>query len=133
MEIVFHFSGSAQEHAAHSRQGYRGARRKKLLALSLALTLPLLRVSRALGAEDEVGYRKSYYQEDDNRISVSTDVWRFDVGLKDNVRVEGEVVVMRSPGPRRWARPRRISGPSPPTPTSITRPTRALTTTFIIQ
>jgi hypothetical protein len=68
-------------------------RRTRRLALSAALVLPLLRVSRAFGAEDEVGYRKSYYQEDDNRINVSTDVWRFDAGLRDNVRVSGEVVV----------------------------------------
>jgi len=74
-------------------QRRRPQRRSHLVAVSLALVLPLVRVNRACGEEDEVGYRKSYYQEDDNRISVSTDVWRFDVGLKDNVRVEGDVVV----------------------------------------
>ena len=68
-------------------------RRSQLASISLALLLPLLRVGRVLGAEDEVGYRKSYYREGDNRISVSTDVWRFDVGLKEAVRVSGEVVV----------------------------------------
>ncbi len=52
-----------------------------------------MRISRVLGAEDDIGYRKSYYQEDDNRIKVSTDLWQFDYGLKDNVRVSGEVVV----------------------------------------
>ena len=67
--------------------------RTRLIAVSFALILPLLRVSRVLGAEDEAGYRKSYYLEDDNRIKVSTDVWQFDVGIKDNVRVSGEVVV----------------------------------------
>ena len=67
--------------------------RSSLITLTVALALPLLRVGRAFGAEDEAGYRKSYYQEDDNRIHVSTDTWRFDVGLKDHVRVSGEVVV----------------------------------------
>lgn len=68
-------------------------RRARMLAITLALALPLMRISRVLGAEDDIGYRKSYYQEDDNRIKVSTDLWQFDYGLKDNVRVSGEVVV----------------------------------------
>ena len=63
------------------------------MAMSVALTLPLLRISRALGQEDEIGYRRSYYQEDDNRISVTTDVVQFDVGLKDNVRLTGNFVI----------------------------------------
>ena len=71
----------------------RTQQRSSLIALTVALALALLRVGRVFGAEDEVGYRKSYYQEDDNRIHVSTDIWRFDVGLKDHVRVSGEVVV----------------------------------------
>jgi hypothetical protein len=68
-------------------------RRTQLISMSVALALPLMRAGRAFGEEDEVGYRKSYYKEDDNRIQVSTDTWRFDVGLKDNIRVEGDVVV----------------------------------------
>jgi hypothetical protein len=82
-----------REEASAKAKHRETCRRTRLIAVTMALTLPLLRVSRALGAEDEVGYRKSYYQEDDNRIKVSTDVWQFDVGLKDNVRVSGEVVV----------------------------------------
>ncbi len=71
-----------------------GYQRRQYLAVSLALIIPLLRVSRVLGqSEDEVGYRKSYYREDDGRIKVSTDVWQFDAGIKSNVRVSGEVVV----------------------------------------
>jgi len=63
------------------------------MALSVALTLPLLRVSRALGQEDDVGYRRSYYQEDDNRMKVTTDTAQFDVSLMDNVRLSGDVVI----------------------------------------
>ena len=71
-----------------------GARhRTKVIALAIALTLPLLRTNRALGDEDVVGYRRSLYLEDDNRINVSTDNYQFDVGLRDNVRVSGEVVM----------------------------------------
>ncbi len=40
-----------------------------------------------------MGYRKSYYQEDDNRINVTTDTLQFDVGLRDNVRLNGDVVI----------------------------------------
>jgi Protein of unknown function (DUF3570) len=68
-------------------------RRRQVLALTVAVALPLLRVSRAFGDENVVGYRKGYYQEDNNRIHVSTDTWQFDVGLRDNIRVSGEVVV----------------------------------------
>lgn len=68
-------------------------RRTRLIAISFALTLLLLRVSRVMGTEDEVGYRRSLYQEDDNRIKVNTDVWNFNVGLKDNIRISGDVVL----------------------------------------
>ncbi|MDR3460542.1 MAG: DUF3570 domain-containing protein [Verrucomicrobiae bacterium] len=72
----------------------RLARRRRTLALTLALLLLLLRLNRALGqSEDDVGYRHSLYQEDDHRIKVSTDNWQFDVGLRQNVRVTGEVVM----------------------------------------
>jgi len=84
-----------------------------MLALSLASILPLLRVSRAVGDEDEVGYRKSYYQEDDNRIHVSTDVWRFDVGLKDNIRASGEVVMDAISGATPNGAPPRTKWPFP--------------------
>ena len=67
--------------------------RTRLLAMAMALTLPLLRVSRALGQEDDAGYRRSYYQEDNNRINVTTDSVQFDVGLRDNVRIIGEGVI----------------------------------------
>ena len=67
---------------------YLGDRRRtRLIAMTVALTLPLLRISRALGQEDDVGYRKSYYQEDGNRIKVTTDTLQFDVGLRDNIRL----------------------------------------------
>ena len=59
----------------------------------LALVLVLMRVSRALGQENEVGYRKSYYLEDDNRIKVTTDTVQFDVGVMPSVRLSGDVVI----------------------------------------
>jgi len=64
-----------------------------LIAVTVALALPLMRVIRTSAAEDEVGYRRSYYQEDDNRIKVTTDTAQFDIGLRDNVRVNGEFVL----------------------------------------
>jgi hypothetical protein len=67
--------------------------RKWFIALVFGLMLPLLRVNRAAADESEIGYRKSYYQEDDNRIHVSTDTWQFDLGLTENGRVSGNVVV----------------------------------------
>ncbi len=93
MEFVSNFTETAHNPMSRSRRRHRRSRRKRLLAMSLALTMPVLRVSRVAGEDNEVGYRKSYYQEDDNRINVSTDIWRFDVGLNDNIRAEGEVVV----------------------------------------
>ena len=71
----------------------RDQRRARMIALTVAVMLPLLRINRAVGDESEIGYRKSYYQEDDNRIHVSTDTWQFDVGLNDHVRLSGNVVV----------------------------------------
>lgn len=69
-------------------------RRSDNRALALALILPLLRVSRVLGqAEDEAGYRRSYYQEDNNRINVTTDTVQFDVGILSNVRLIGSGVL----------------------------------------
>jgi hypothetical protein len=73
--------------------GRNGRRRLRLLALTLVLALLLLRGSRLKADENDVGYRKSYYLEDDNRIHVSTDIWQFDVGLSDTVRATGDVVV----------------------------------------
>ena len=66
--------------------------RSRLLALLFAAML-LLRANRAAGQENDAGYRKSYYLEDDNRIHVSMDTWLFDVGLNEHVRVAGTVVV----------------------------------------
>ena len=69
-------------------------RRSDNRALALALILPLMRVSRVLGqAEDEAGYRRSYYQEDNNRINVTTDTVQFDVGILSNVRLIGSGVL----------------------------------------
>lgn len=70
-----------------------GRRRVRMIATGLAIALPLMRISRAWGQEDDAGYRKSFYQEDDNRIKVNTDLWQFDVGLLNNIRLSGNVVV----------------------------------------
>ena len=64
------------------------------LSVSLALVLPLLRLSRSSArGEDNLGYRHEFYREDDNRISVDTDSFLFDLGLYPNVRLTGTVVI----------------------------------------
>lgn len=80
---------ASRQAAISSADRRRHHQRARLLAVTLAVMLIL----RAKGDENEVGYRKSYYLEDDNRIHVSTDTWQFDAGLNDNVRVTGDVVV----------------------------------------
>ncbi len=67
--------------------------RARCIALALALVLTLLRPNRASGQEDDVGYRRSYYQEDDNRITVNTDVIQYNIKLRDNISVDGNVVI----------------------------------------
>ncbi len=66
----------------------------RTLILVLAVVLPMLCATRLLGqTEDDVGYRKSFYQEDGDRIHVATDNWQFNVGLRKNIRVSGNVVL----------------------------------------
>ncbi len=66
----------------------------RTLVLVLAVVLPMLCATRLLGqTEDDVGYRKSFYQEDGDRIHVATDNWQFNVGLRKNIRVSGNVVL----------------------------------------
>jgi hypothetical protein len=63
------------------------------LAISLAIVLPLLRLSRVSAADDSyVGYRREFYREDNDRISVDTDSHSFDVGVTSNVRITGNAV-----------------------------------------
>ena len=72
----------------------RSARnRARTISLGLALVLPLFRLSRAFGQEDDVGYRLSYYQEDDHRMKVDTDLWQYNVKFNDNVSMNGNVVI----------------------------------------
>lgn len=68
-------------------------RRTKLIAVTVALTLPLLRMSRAAGVDDELGFRYGSYNEDDSRINVTTETAAFNIGLSDNVRLTGNLVV----------------------------------------
>jgi hypothetical protein len=69
-------------------------RRGGTLSVSLALALPLLRLSRTPArAEDNLGYRHEFYREDDDRIKVDTDSFLFDLGLQSNVRLSGNVVI----------------------------------------
>lgn len=64
------------------------------LSVSLALVVPLFKLGRASArAEDNVGYRHEFYKEDDNRISVDTDSFLFDIGMHPNVRLTGTVVI----------------------------------------
>lgn len=72
-----------------SRPGCRRSR----LAVSLALVLPLLRLTRATASDDNyIGYRREFYREDNDRISVDTDSYSFDVGLSSQVRISGNAV-----------------------------------------
>ncbi len=63
------------------------------VAIALALALVLARVNRACGDENDLGYRKSFYREDNGRINVNTDTWQYNVGVQDNVRLSGNVVM----------------------------------------
>ena len=67
---------------------------RKRMAIRLAALLPLLRLSRA-GAQEEnnVGYRREIYRENDDRIKVNTDSFHLDFKLSDALRVKGEVVL----------------------------------------
>jgi len=70
-----------------------GSERRKA-ALVLAILLPLLRLSRVCAQEEnEVGYRKEFYREDDHRINVDTDTANFNVNLNSTVSLSGNVVM----------------------------------------
>jgi len=83
----FHNSRQGKGKASSADKSLGVRRRTRWVAMAVALALPLLRVSRAVGQEDDAGYRKSYYQEDDNRIKVTTDTLQADVGLRSHVRL----------------------------------------------
>jgi hypothetical protein len=93
MESSINHCQLAQSPSFSARRRRWSPWRMRWLAATVGAGLLLLRGNRAAGAEDDVGYRKSYYREDDSRIKVSTDVWQFDVGLRDDIRFNGEVVV----------------------------------------
>ena len=76
-----------------SPENTKSSHTQRSLSLCLALTLLLLRISRASGEEDTVGYRHEYYREDNNRIKVDTDSTHFDVGLGSKVRLNGDLVM----------------------------------------
>ena len=77
-----------------------GRQRVKLLAVTVAVALPLLRISRAAGVptDDELGFRYGSYNEDDSRINVTTESADFNLGLSDNVRLTGNLVVVSISG-----------------------------------
>ncbi len=62
------------------------------MALSLALLLFILRLSRAQAQEDTTGYRHEWYQEDKDRIKVETDTFNIDLALGPQVRATGQLV-----------------------------------------
>ncbi len=62
---------------------------RDMLTLLLVVALIAGRIGRASAAENEVGYRREFYREDDNRISVDTDSAFWDVGLSAHVRLRG--------------------------------------------
>lgn len=62
------------------------------LAISLAVLLFILKLSRAQAQEDTAGYRHEWYDEDKDRIKVNTDTYDFDVALGPKVRATGQLV-----------------------------------------
>jgi len=64
--------------------------KRQSLALLLALALIAGRIGRASAEENQLGYRREAYREDDNRISVDTDSAYWDVGLSAHVRLRGD-------------------------------------------
>lgn len=65
--------------------------RQSTLAVTLAVSLYLLRLNRA-HAEDQVAYRYENYQEDNNRIGVETHSGLFDKKITSWLNLKGEVV-----------------------------------------
>jgi hypothetical protein len=64
-----------------------------VIALIVALILPTMRMSRAVGVDDEAGYQYDYYKEDAGRMAVSTSQFDWDIGLDEHVRVTGSAVI----------------------------------------
>src|SRR5581483_7153490 len=64
------------------------------LAPAVVFSWWFLSMSRA-GAQEEstIGYRHEFYREDDHRIEVATESVLFDVGLRSNLRLNGNMVV----------------------------------------
>jgi len=68
--------------------------RNRRLTWLLSFTLPLLRIGRSWGQEeDQAGYRHELYQEDKDRMHIDTDSVHFDVGLSSSLRLNGDLVV----------------------------------------
>ena len=68
-------------------------RRWRVVAVVLAIMLPLTRMCRALGVDDEAGYQYDYYKEDGDRMTVSTDQFDWNFSLTDNIRLSGNAVI----------------------------------------
>ena len=84
--------------------------REKCLSIILALTLLVVRMGRASGEENQVGYRHEFYREDEDRMSIDTDSLLLDIGLASHVRVKGTYVIdtisgatpMGAPPQKQW-------------------------------
>ncbi len=88
--------------------------RPQMLAVAMAVVLPLLRVNRAHGQDDDwAGYRKSYYEEDNDRMSVATDTVQFDVGLMNNLRLSGTLLTDATSGATPTGAPPQSQWPYP--------------------
>ena len=62
------------------------------LAVLLSVLL-LLKTSLSFSQDDNfIGYRREFYQEDDNRMSINTDTVGWDMKLNEHVSVNGEFV-----------------------------------------
>lgn len=92
LQINFSMNIKPDDRVGKRVDNLRSCHAQKGLALCLALTLLLLRISRVSAEDDTVGYRHEFYREDNNRIKVDTDSGHFDIGLGSKVRFNGDVV-----------------------------------------
>jgi hypothetical protein len=67
-------------------------KRKSSLAAFFLCAALLTKTIRSFAQEDDAQYRKEFYREDANRMSVDTDTGYFDIGLGSHVRLQGQVV-----------------------------------------
>jgi len=71
---------------------YQICSKHRRLALTLAVLLFLVRLSRVNAQDNTSGYRHEWYAEDNDRIKVETDTFNIDMALGPKVRATGQLV-----------------------------------------